>query len=44
MHDGRVGTDRSPDDIVGVRKLNDGNLIPLIDLFAHADKMVRLEG
>jgi hypothetical protein len=44
MHNGRIGTDWSPEDIVGVREVNDDDLILLIDLFAHTDKMVRLEG
>ena len=44
MHDGRVGTDWSPEDIVGVREVNNDDLILLIDLFAHANKVVRLEG
>jgi hypothetical protein len=44
MHDGRISTDWSPEDIVGVREVNDDDLILLIDLFAHTDEMVRLEG
>ena len=43
MHDGRISTDWSPKDIVGVREVDDYNLILLVDLFAHTDKMVRLE-
>lgn len=43
MHDGGISTDWSPEDIVGVGKVNDDDLILLIDLFAHTDKMVGLK-
>lgn len=43
MHDGGVGTYWPPKDIVGVRQVDDNNLILLIDLFAHTDEMVRFE-
>ena len=44
MHDGGIGADWPPEDIVGVGEVNDDDLILFIDLFAHADKMVGLEG
>ena len=44
MHDGGVGTDWPPEDIVGVGEVNDDDLILFIDLFAHTDKMVGLKG
>jgi hypothetical protein len=44
MHDGGIGTDWPPEDIVGVGEVNDDDLILLIDLFAHTDKMVGLKG
>lgn len=43
MHDGGVSTDWSPKDIMGVREVDDDNLVLLIDLFAHTDEMVGLE-
>jgi hypothetical protein len=44
MHNGGIGTDWPPEDIVGVGEVNDNDLILLIDLFAHTDKVVGLEG
>jgi hypothetical protein len=44
MHDGRISTDWSSKDIVSVREVDDDNLILLVDLFAHTDEVVRLEG
>ena len=44
MHDGRISTDWSPKDIGGAREVDDDDLILIVDLFAHADEMVRLEG
>jgi hypothetical protein len=44
MHDGGIGTDWPPEDIVGVGEVNNDDLILLIDLFAHTDKMVGLKG
>ncbi len=44
MHDGRIGTNWSPEDIIGVGEVNDYDLILLINLFAHTDKMVGFEG
>ena len=43
MHNGRISTDWSPKDIMGIREVDDDNLILLVDLFAHTDEMVRLE-
>ena len=43
MHDGRIGADWPPEDIAGVREVDDDHLILLIDLFAHTDEIVRLE-
>jgi hypothetical protein len=42
MHNGRIGTDWSPEDIVSVREVDDDDLILLVDLFAYTDEMVRL--
>jgi hypothetical protein len=44
MHNGGIGTDRSPEDIVGVGEVNDDDLILLIDLFSHTNKVVGLKG
>ena len=44
MHNGGIGTNWPPKDIVGVGQVNDYDLILLIDLFAHTDKMVGLKG
>ena len=44
MHDGGIGTDWPSKDIVGVGEVNDNDLILLVDLFAHTDKMVGLKG
>jgi len=43
MHDGRIGTNWPPKDIVGVREVDDDNLILLVDLFPHTNEMVGLE-
>ncbi len=43
MHDSRVGTNWPPEDIVGVRKVDDDDLVLLIDLFAHTNEVVRLK-
>lgn len=43
VHNGRVGRDWSPQNIVGVCKVYDDNLVRLIDLLAHANEVVRLE-
>lgn len=40
VHNGRVGSDWSPEDIVGICKVYDDDLVGLIDLFAHADEVV----
>jgi hypothetical protein len=44
MHDGRIGANWSPEDIVGVGEVDDYDLILLINLFAHTDEMVGFEG
>jgi hypothetical protein len=43
MHNGRIGADWPPEDIAGVREVDDYYLILLIDLFAHTDEIFRLE-
>jgi hypothetical protein len=43
MHDGRIGTNWSPKDIVGVGEVDDDDLILLVDLFPQTDEMVRLK-
>lgn len=43
MHNGRIGTNWPPKDIVGVRKVDNDNLILLVDLFSHTYEMVGLE-
>ena len=43
MHDGRVGANWPSEDIVGVRKVDDNNLVLLVDLFTHTNEVVRLE-
>jgi hypothetical protein len=43
MHDGRVGRDRSPQDIVRVGEVDDDYLVLVINLFSYTDEAVRLE-
>lgn len=43
MHDGTVGSNRSPQDIVGIGKVDNNNLVLFIDLFSHAYEVVGLE-
>lgn len=43
VHNGRVGRYGPPEDIVRVRKVNDYDLVLLVDLLAHTDEVVRLE-
>jgi len=43
IHDGRIGTNWSPKEIMNVQDVDDNNLILLVDLFLHSDEMVRLE-
>jgi hypothetical protein len=43
MHDGRIRTNWSTKDIMGVREVDDDNLILLVDLFPNTDEMVGLE-
>jgi hypothetical protein len=40
VHDGRVCGDGTPEDIVGFRKVDDDDLILLIDLFSYTNKAV----
>ena len=42
MHDGRVGGDWSPEDIVGIGEVDDYDLVGLVDLFPYTDEVVRL--
>ncbi len=43
MHDGRVGANWPPKNIVGVREIDDDDLVLFIDLFAHTNEVVRLK-
>ena len=43
MHDGRVSTNWPPENIVGVGKVDDDDLVLLIDLFTYANEVVRFE-
>ena len=43
MHDGRVGGDRPPEDIVGVGEVDDDNLVLLIDFFTNTNEVVGFE-
>lgn len=42
MHDGRVGGDWSPEDIVGIGEVDDYDLVGLVDLLPHANEVVGL--
>ena len=42
MHDGRVGGDWSPEDIVGIGEVYYDDLIGIVDLFPDTDEVVRL--
>ena len=44
MHNCRVGSDRSTEDIVRVREVNDDDLVLFIDPLSHTDEMVALKG
>lgn len=44
MHDGTLCRDWSPDDVVRVAHVDDGDLLGPVDLFADANEPVRLEG
>ena len=43
MHDGRVRRNGPSEHIVGVREVDDDDLVLLVDLFAHANVVVGLE-
>ena len=43
MHNGGVGGDWSPEDIVGVGQVHDDDLVGFIDLFPDTDEMVGLQ-
>jgi hypothetical protein len=43
VHDGRVGTNWPPEHIVGVGKVDDDDLVLLINLFTHTNEVVRFE-
>lgn len=40
MHNCTVGSNRSPQDIVGIGKVDNDDLVLFIDLFSHAYEMV----
>ena len=42
VHNGRVGRDWSPEDIIGIREVYDDDLVGLVDLLAHANEVVGL--
>jgi hypothetical protein len=43
MHYGRVSTNWPPENIVGVCKVDDDDLVLLIDLFTDTNEVVRFE-
>lgn len=43
VHNGRVGGDGPPEDIVGVSKVNDNNLILFVDFLANTNETIRFE-
>lgn len=43
MHNCAVRSDGSSEDIVGVREVNDNNLVLFSNLLSYTDKVVRLE-
>ena len=44
VHDRRVRRNWAAEDIVGVRKVDDDDLVLLIDLLSYTDEVVRFEG
>jgi hypothetical protein len=44
VHNGRVGSDGSAEDIIGICKVDNDDLVLLIDLFPYAYKVVRFKG
>ena len=42
VHNGRVCRDRSPEDIVGVGKVYNDDLVGIVDLFPDTDEVVGL--
>jgi hypothetical protein len=44
MHNCRICSDRSSNNIIGIRKVDDNDLVLFPNLFANAYKMIRLEG
>ena len=42
VHNGRIGRDWSPENIIGIRKVDDDDLVGLVDLFPYTDEVVRL--
>ncbi len=42
VHNGRVGGDWSPEDIVGICEVDDDDLVGVVDLLADTDEVVRL--
>jgi hypothetical protein len=43
VHNGRVGSDGSPEDIVALAQIDDDDLVLFVDLFANANEAVGLE-
>lgn len=43
MHYGRIGGDGAAEDIIGISKVDDHDLVLLIDLFPNANKSVGFE-
>lgn len=42
VHDGRVGGNWSPQDIVGIGEVDDDDLVGLIDFLPHTNEVVGL--
>lgn len=43
VHNGRVGGDGPPHDIIGICQVNDDDLVLLANFFSYADEVVRLK-
>jgi len=43
MHNGRVSANRSPQNIVSIRKVNNDHLVSFVNPFAYTDKPVGFE-
>ena len=42
VHNGRIGRYWSPENIIGIRKVDDDDLVGLVDLLPHANEVVGL--